>query len=290
LDRVDFRLLAELHRDALQSTRSLARAAKVTAPAAHARLRRLEEQGILRGFAAYLDPSVFGKEESIVRFAGPHGRDACLRAVRERDVVLVAHKVDRGVTTLVWLDAATDVVDRLARAFDAKPSFQTRTPARTVPELSPLDWRVLRACIDAPKHKAADLAERAGLSPRTAVRRRDALIASRVLSIKPNTGLFSGGGDVVYTLGLFGTVPFAEARRILGDCMVLNSFDRPPSRYLLGRADDLSEAIRRTDELRAHPGVTGVELALNREMWFNTDTLRHAVDAKLKAWGRAVKG
>ena len=290
MDRTDFRLLAEIHKDALQSTRSLARAAKITPPAAHARLRKLEQQGILRGFAAYLDPSVFGKQECIVRFAGPHAREACLSAAREEDVVLVAHKVDGGVTALVWLDERSDVVERLTRLFDAKPSYQTRTPARAVPELSPLDWRVLRACIDAPKHTTRELVEASGLSARTAVKRRDALLASRVLSIKPNTGLLAGSGDVVYTMGLFGTIPFASVRKLLGECMVLNTFEDPPSRYLLGRADDLADAIARTEALRKAPGVVGVELSLNRDLWFRPETLRDAVDAKLAAWGRSPPG
>lgn len=56
LDPLDRRLLAVLHDDARASYRALARAVGTTAPTAIARLRRLKELGILRGYRPVLAP------------------------------------------------------------------------------------------------------------------------------------------------------------------------------------------------------------------------------------------
>jgi DNA-binding Lrp family transcriptional regulator len=185
------------------------------------------------------------------------------------------------------VEGGDDTRERLASLLGAEPFFQTRSAPKTVAELSPLDWKVLRACVDKPRHSTRDLVALTGLSPGTAVKRRDALIASGILYIAPNTGLLGGGAEVVYTISVAGAVPLAKVRRHLGDCVVIRSFDDPPLKYLIGRADDLGDALRRTKALRGEEGVMHVEITLNREVWVNTDMMRAAIDEKIAFWQRA---
>jgi len=60
LDELDLRLLDELQNDARIANAELARRLNLSPPAVHARVRRLEEQGIIRGYAALLDRERLG--------------------------------------------------------------------------------------------------------------------------------------------------------------------------------------------------------------------------------------
>jgi Lrp/AsnC family leucine-responsive transcriptional regulator len=60
LDELDRRLLAELQRDARTSLTDLARAIHLGVSATRARLRALEERGVITGYTARVDPAACG--------------------------------------------------------------------------------------------------------------------------------------------------------------------------------------------------------------------------------------
>lgn len=60
LDRLDKRLLAELQVDARLSFAELGRRVGLSTPAAAERVRKLEDQGVLRGYRAELDSHAIG--------------------------------------------------------------------------------------------------------------------------------------------------------------------------------------------------------------------------------------
>jgi Lrp/AsnC family leucine-responsive transcriptional regulator len=60
LDAVDARILSALTADARVSVAELARAVGLSAPSAAERIRRLEEAGVIEGYAASLDPRAIG--------------------------------------------------------------------------------------------------------------------------------------------------------------------------------------------------------------------------------------
>ena len=60
LDELDRRLLGELQTDARIANAELARRLNLSPPAVHARVRRLEEQGYIRGYVALLDRERLG--------------------------------------------------------------------------------------------------------------------------------------------------------------------------------------------------------------------------------------
>jgi Lrp/AsnC family transcriptional regulator, leucine-responsive regulatory protein len=59
-DMTDHRILATLQRDARLSVRELGRRVALSAPAVGRRLRRLEEKGAIRAYAAEVDPAALG--------------------------------------------------------------------------------------------------------------------------------------------------------------------------------------------------------------------------------------
>jgi Lrp/AsnC family transcriptional regulator, leucine-responsive regulatory protein len=60
LDAVDWRILAQLQEDARTSHAELARRVHLTPPAVAARVRRLEERGVVRGYRLELDLARLG--------------------------------------------------------------------------------------------------------------------------------------------------------------------------------------------------------------------------------------
>jgi len=60
VDDIDVQLLGLLQADARSSYTDLARAVGLSAPSVHDRVRRLERSGVLRGYAAVVDPAAVG--------------------------------------------------------------------------------------------------------------------------------------------------------------------------------------------------------------------------------------
>ena len=62
LDEIDVKLLTLLQDDGRMSQHDLAEAVGLSSPATGERLRKLEERGIIKGFAAILDPRLLGAD------------------------------------------------------------------------------------------------------------------------------------------------------------------------------------------------------------------------------------
>jgi DNA-binding Lrp family transcriptional regulator len=70
IDQVDRQILAELQGDGRMTNVELARRVGLSAPPCLRRVRRLEEQGIIRGYHADLDPQVLGWEITFFALVG----------------------------------------------------------------------------------------------------------------------------------------------------------------------------------------------------------------------------
>ena len=68
MDRVDWRILAELQQDARMFFNELSRAVNLSAPAVADRVRRLQDTGVITGYHAQVDPTRAGRAvRAIVR-------------------------------------------------------------------------------------------------------------------------------------------------------------------------------------------------------------------------------
>ncbi len=86
MDSKDFQLLAALYENARQSYRSLGQRVSLSAPAVRDRLERLESRGVIQGYWVSPDPSIFGREDLLVFFAGDLTREEAVKALGTRDV------------------------------------------------------------------------------------------------------------------------------------------------------------------------------------------------------------
>lgn len=145
LDAIDRRILALLQRDGRISNADLAAKVNLSASACHRRVRRLEEEGIIRDYVALLDRRKVGRQTMVfveITLSGQADEvlEAFERAVRDIPDVLECHLMSGAADYLLKV-VANDTEDfaRIHRQHLAKlpgvaqmhSSFALRTVFRT---------------------------------------------------------------------------------------------------------------------------------------------------------------
>ena len=169
--------------------REIAERVGISENGVRARLRRLSEQGFLRGKAVTPNPSLFGVQVFVAELP-LRGVDEVERiyhdlalvegvvfvrdTMDESDRVLRVHFVSDGEATTVRRAA---LLRRLAPAGELRPPQPYLIPP-CERELSPLDWRLLEALCRRPEATSAEIAEAVGVSLKTSARRTHELSES----------------------------------------------------------------------------------------------------------------
>lgn len=270
MDSKDFQLLRALHQDARQSYQSLGRRAALTAPAVRERLKRLQVQGVLRGYGLRIDPSIFGRDQLIVSFQGEWTRRDLDKALAMPDVAFAAWRLDGGLVAAVWSNGSGRSIRKLADALGAQPTAGAFTKHRDLSPLSVLDLQIIDALVDDPRMPLKKIIELTGLSPKTVRKHLEALFESSIISIMPQLGPMTGSGEIVYYLMVVGEVEMKELHRLFDDAVLVNRTDKPPMKYLLCRESDLGSLTAKIKSLSRLPGIKSVEPTLNRELLFST--------------------
>jgi Lrp/AsnC family leucine-responsive transcriptional regulator len=96
MDNLDYRILDMLQRDGRATQLELSRAVGLSQPAVAERIRKLEERGVITGYAARVDASKLGKD--ITAFIGvniehPKHFEGFAKKVMSMPEVLEAHRV-----------------------------------------------------------------------------------------------------------------------------------------------------------------------------------------------------
>lgn len=290
MDDTDFRILAGLLRDPLASYAELAREVGLTAPAARARVRRLEEAGVLTGFQGLPAAQVFGRTPRIFPFPEPGIEAEELGTVVNLDsVVWASLKHDGSLTVELYLPEETKGPPKELVALLGSPlgSYGSSLPApRTEnPVLSPLDWRLLEVLVPEPRTPVAALAEATGLTRKTVRHRRDRLIQEGFLAIVPIVVGAPSPGLLMFHLALYGVgvEDRSEVLRTLPQKVLVNETRGDnPMLFLLCRADSLSEVLDLERRLREMEAVDNVQVTLNMEVAVASD--------RLLAWIREARG
>lgn len=139
MDSVDWRILAELQRDARLSQNEISRRVNLSAPAVAERVRRLTDAGVLRGYAARVDPAALGRAVQAFVQLDCYGPKCILKdqSVHGWPEVLEVHRVTGDACSVLRV-AVTDMagfqelIDRLARY--GKPTSSLLLS-------SPLPWK-----------------------------------------------------------------------------------------------------------------------------------------------------
>jgi len=131
MDNRDLAIVAALQRDGRATFAEIGRAVGLAASSVHQRVRRLEEQGAIRGYRAEVDPQALGLFVTAlvsVTPLDPRQPDDLPDRVREFDEVEDCHSVagDENYVLKVRARTTADLEDLLRRIRE-KAEVQTRT-------------------------------------------------------------------------------------------------------------------------------------------------------------------
>jgi Lrp/AsnC family leucine-responsive transcriptional regulator len=122
LDRLDWRILEALQANARVTNTELGKQIGLSQPAVTARIKRLEEQGVIEGYAARINPGLVGRGiAAFIRIRTSHAQIAsCLSAFEAMPEVIEAHRITGEdcfvvrvvVEEMTQLEAAIDALAR----------------------------------------------------------------------------------------------------------------------------------------------------------------------------------
>lgn len=94
-DRIDWRILELLQRDARMTNTEIGKIVGLSQPAVTARIRALEEAGVIEAYSARINPRALGQEiTAIIRLRTSHENiGACLKAFESMPEILEAHRI-----------------------------------------------------------------------------------------------------------------------------------------------------------------------------------------------------
>ena len=220
----------------------------------------------------------------MIFYKGDWKRQDTLKALSVDDVVFVTWKLDGGLSIQTWPQDPKKTVRDLTASLGARPSGQTFTEAQAHPTVGPADWRIMDTLVDDPTMPFEQIVAETGLSPKTVRKHLQSLIQTETIFIMPRLGSLADSGELVYNLAVTGKVGFNDLRQVLGEAFLIGNTHEPPMKYLLCRANDLSDVTSRTQAARKLPGVKSVELTLNRELLVGKDFLHTQIREKIIRW------
>jgi Lrp/AsnC family transcriptional regulator, leucine-responsive regulatory protein len=144
-DDINRRLLAELQTDARTSLAELGRRIGLSSPAVAERLRRLEQEGVITGYRAEVDPRRLGYALGVIIRCRPAPRQLAVVAelARQTPEVVECHRVtgdDCYVMTAYVRDVEhlEEIIDRFADCGQTTTAIMQSSPVARRP-VAPLD-------------------------------------------------------------------------------------------------------------------------------------------------------
>lgn len=116
LDATDLRILEILKGDARLQWKEIGRRVHLTGQAVAARIRRMEDLGVIQGYAVHVDPVKLGRPIAAFLTVSMKSSDHAVfeRFVRDKEEIVEAHRISGGGCYLLRADLAdTEALNRL---------------------------------------------------------------------------------------------------------------------------------------------------------------------------------
>ena len=142
LDKLDWRILEALQSNARVTNTELGKQIGLSQPAVTARIRRLEEQGVIEGYAARINPGLVGRRiAAVVRIRTTHAEiKLCLSAFAAMPEIIEAHRITGEDCFLVRI--VVEEMSQLESAIDALARFGPVTTSIVLASYPP---KIIRA-------------------------------------------------------------------------------------------------------------------------------------------------
>lgn len=293
MDARDVEILTAMSRHPFASDSAIGREIGVSGNTVRHRRGRLERRGVIEGYAVLPRASIFHRSRrawafvDVPRWTLPH------RQLREIEGLIVAWRIHPRSLIAVTddRDPSRSSARALGRLFGSRPRgpvwFDPPEAEPRTEELSPLDWKVLGALVEAPRAPLLHQASLAGISPRAFRRHRDRMWGSEVFSLGAQLNLERESGLVVF--GIFARLSDEVEPAVLAlpGLTLTTRLLRPPGAYLMGQARTLVEAGEIDRQVRAIPGVRTTFLSIPAGSYYARDTLREWIRERITTWETA---
>ncbi len=265
MDATDLRIFTRLVESPFLTDERLGREVGLTGKAARLRRQRLEGAGVLAEYALHPTAPTLGRYAQTWRYRARGSLELPVPRLQEiEDLVLVrSFRPDLHVALRYARTPEPEPDPRLDGILGQPLSGWGEAAADALPDRRPLsrtDWRVIEAVVQSPRSTQASWCRAARVSPRTFRRRLGRLEAEGLLDHSVILDLRHEGGLAAYGVWLRVTPEFDER-----ELQSIHLWDRPHwtgdprGVYLLGCADNYSQAREIELRLGALPGVESAE-------------------------------
>jgi Lrp/AsnC family transcriptional regulator, leucine-responsive regulatory protein len=136
-DRIDWKILELLQRNARMTNTEVGKNVGLSQPAVTARIRALEEAGVIDAYSARINPSALGQEiTAIIRLKTTHEKiNLCLKAFDRIPEILEAHRITGDDCFIVKVTVAH--MPRLEAVIDALAKFGSVTTSLVLASYQP---------------------------------------------------------------------------------------------------------------------------------------------------------
>jgi hypothetical protein len=196
-------------------------------------------------------------------------------------VAWVALKMDGGLTVQLWPQDSDEALRNLIDVLGASPYGQTLSERSNLHALSLIDWQIIDELFKRPRIPFSGLCELTRLSPKTVRKHLEMLTGDHFIYITPKLGALSDPGELIYTMAVFGKVSMSELSEIIGDAFLVNSTQKPPSKYVLCRSTGLADVTTKTDIISRLPNIDSVVVSLNREQLIATEFIHSLIQQEI---------
>ncbi len=132
-DEIDFQILKILQDDGRKPVAEIARQVKLASPSVHERISKLEQEGIINGYAAILDSKKLGKDVTAfigikINHAISNG-DTVIKELGKIDEILESHTVtgDEDILLKVKTENTTTLEQVITKIYSIKGILNTKT-------------------------------------------------------------------------------------------------------------------------------------------------------------------
>ena len=135
LDEIDYKILAELQNSGRESASNIAANIKVSVPTITERIKKLQENGVILGFQAILNPSQLGLDVSaiitVISGSSQYYKEVTIEAEKTGEVVQCFSTTGNGSHTLLVTTRNSNTLEDLLRKIQRWPGV-TRTETQII--------------------------------------------------------------------------------------------------------------------------------------------------------------
>ena len=135
LDEIDYKILAELQNSGRESASNIAANIKVSVPTITERIKKLQENGVILGFQAILNPSQLGLDVSaiitVISGSSQYYKEVTIEAEKTSEVVQCFSTTGNGSHTLLVTTRNSNTLEDLLRKIQRWPGV-TRTETQII--------------------------------------------------------------------------------------------------------------------------------------------------------------